>query len=125
MARWRPRGRDLEHRDEPDAPPREVGEVVRGLLDSGPMRRGLALGRLVRDWEEVVGARLARETAPVRLDEAGLVVAASDGAWAAQVRFLEGELRQRANAVLGTEEVRVIRVVVGRRSAEEGGPRLV
>lgn len=120
MVRWRPRGRDLEDRDDSGAPPREVGEVVRGLLSDAPMRRGVALGRLVRAWEKVVGPHLARETRPIGLDDGGLVVAASNGAWAAQVRFLEEEIRRRANEALDADEVRSVRVVVGR--GRSGGP---
>lgn len=120
MERWRPRGRDLDARDDPGAPPREVGEVVRGLLSESPMRGGVALGRLVRAWDRVVGPQLSRETRPVALDEGALVVAASDGAWGAQVRFLTEEIRRRANETLGGGEVRSVRVVVARR--RPGGP---
>jgi hypothetical protein len=113
MERWRPRGRDLDARDDPGAPPREVGEVVRGLLAESPMRRGVALGRLVRAWDRVVGPQLSREARPVGLDQGALLVAASDGAWAAQIRFLTEEIRRRANEELGAEEIRSVRVVVG------------
>lgn len=92
----------------------ELGEVIRGLLREGPMRRGLALGRLTRAWESVVGPALARETAPVALDDRGLVVAASSGAWAAQLKFLAGEIAKRANDVLGGGEIDSVRVVVER-----------
>lgn len=96
------------------------------------MRRGMALGRLVRAWEDVVGPRLARETRPLALDEGGLVVAASSAAWGSQVRFLAQEVRRGANRALGSEEVRSVRVVVaamppdalrrkGREAPEEGG----
>jgi hypothetical protein len=121
MERWRPRGRDLDARDDPGAPPREVGEVVRGLLAESPMRRGVALGRLVRAWDRVVGPQLSREARPVGLDQGALLVAASDGAWAAQIRFLTEEIRRRANEELGAEEIRSVRVVVG-LSRQGGAP---
>jgi hypothetical protein len=41
-----------------------------------------------------------------------LLVRASSGAWAAQVKFLAGEVRERANQVLGTAAVREVKVVV-------------
>lgn len=99
----------------------EVGRVLREALDEPRFKRGLALGRLARAWEDVVGPRLARETAPASLDGGGLVVSVSSGAWGAQVRFLTREIRSRANEVLGTEEVRVVRVVVGRRERRGRG----
>jgi predicted nucleic acid-binding Zn ribbon protein len=92
----------------------DVGRILRDALGTPRFRKGLALGRLARAWEEVVGPRLAQESAPASLDEGGLVVAVSSAAWGAQVRFLTQEIRRRANEVLGAEEVRVVRVMVGR-----------
>lgn len=92
--------------------PRELGAVLREAAAGGPVRHGLSLGRLVRAWEDVVGPALARETAPLGLDEGGLVVAASTAAWAAQVRFLAEEIRRRANDALGSEDIRAVRVIV-------------
>jgi predicted nucleic acid-binding Zn ribbon protein len=77
------------------------------------MRRGLQLGRLVRDWERVAGEALAAHTRPVALTPDGLVVKAATAAWAAQVRFLAEDLRRRANEALGGRGVRAVRVVVG------------
>ncbi len=113
-------------RDAREAPPREVGEVIRQILSEAGMRHGLALGRLARGWAGVVGPRLAGETAPIRLENGALTVAARTQGWAAQLRFLSDEVRGRANAALGAEEVRSIRVVVvdgrgGRRGGPEGG----
>lgn len=103
-------GRDAGRSGEPQ----EVGRVLREALGGARFQRGLALGRLARSWGDVVGPRLARETAPASLDDGGLVVAVSSGPWGAQVRFLTHEIRRRANDVLGSEEVRAVRVVVAR-----------
>ncbi len=96
-----------------------VGGVLREAMDSERFRRGLALGRLARSWEEVVGARLAQETAPSRLDEGGLMITVSNAGWGAQVRFLAQEIRRRANEVLGSDEIRAVRIVVGRKEGRE------
>jgi predicted nucleic acid-binding Zn ribbon protein len=62
-------------------------------------------------WEEAVGAAVAAHVQPVKLDGTLLVVTVDDPAWATQLRFLEGTLRQRlldvAGAVIETIEVRV------------------
>jgi predicted nucleic acid-binding Zn ribbon protein len=91
-----------------------VGGVLREAMDTDRFRRGLALGRLARSWADVVGSRLAQETAPFSLEQGGLVVSVSTAAWGAQVRFLAHEIRRRANEVLGGEEVRTVRIAVGR-----------
>jgi hypothetical protein len=98
-----------------------VGGVLREAMDTDRFRRGLALGRLARSWEDVVGARLARETGPLRLEEGSLVVSASTGAWGAQVRFLSHEIRERANQVLGTDEVLRVLVSVARKERRGRG----
>lgn len=104
-ARREPGGRDDE------AP--GLGSVLDGMLGAGPWRTGLAVGRLARGWVAVVGDRLARETAPIRLDEAGvLFVQATTAAWAVQIRFLAADIMAGANRALGEERVRAVRVVV-------------
>jgi predicted nucleic acid-binding Zn ribbon protein len=97
--------------DSPD-PQEEVGAVLRDVLSQPRMRLGVALGRLVRAWAEVVGPDLARETRPWALERGVLVVAASTAAWGAQVRFLGEDIRRRANDMLAGEPVRSVRVMV-------------
>jgi hypothetical protein len=98
-----------------------VGGVLREAMDTDRFRRGLTLGRLARSWEDIVGTRLAQETAPYSLEGGGLVVAVSSGAWGAQVRFLAHDIRRRANQVLGSEEVRAVRIAVGRKERRGRG----
>jgi predicted nucleic acid-binding Zn ribbon protein len=93
--------------------PAPLGDVLSGLLGRRPLASGVLLGRLSKRWTEVVGERLAPETAPARFDSGALVVAATSGPWGAQAKFLESEIRKRANEVLGGEHVRQVRVTVG------------
>jgi predicted nucleic acid-binding Zn ribbon protein len=89
-----------------------IGALIRELLAHPRLRKGLSLGRLARSWEEVVGSRLAQETAPVSLEGGALVVSASSSAWGAHVRFLAKDIAEKANETLGADEVRSVRVVV-------------
>ena len=98
------------------AEPAPVGEVLAGLLGAPSMVEGVAVGRLARAWSDVVGDRLAAETMPVRLQRGILVVGARSGAWAPQVRFLAGEIREGANRALRQEVVSEVRVVVDDRA---------
>jgi predicted nucleic acid-binding Zn ribbon protein len=101
-------------REEERGNPQRLGEVLRGYLGTEGMRPGMALGRLTRSWETVVGDRLAPETSPRALDRGRLVVSASTAAWAAHAAFLKGDICRRANEVLGSKEVASVVVVVGR-----------
>jgi predicted nucleic acid-binding Zn ribbon protein len=110
-------GRRGASRHRPEDAPQEVGSVLGELLKGRPWAAGLHLGQLGRRWTEVVGARVAMESRPTRLEHGNLVVEASSAAWAAQLTFLKGEIRSRANAVLGSDQVRELRVVVAARDA--------
>lgn len=103
---WRSRKDERTLRETP------IGEIVDGLLRERAFARGAPIGRLASEWASVVGPRLAAESAPMSLDGGILVVATSDGPWGAQVRFLAGEIRKKANASLGSEQVRRVQVTV-------------
>jgi predicted nucleic acid-binding Zn ribbon protein len=129
---WR-KGIPETPKEDPAAPgagsPAAIGEVLDGLLaTAGPWQAGLATGELGRRWADVVGEPLASETAPRGLDARGtLTVAASSGAWAAQLRFLRAAIAANANEVLGHPAVIDVRVVVdpdvGARAGSEEAPR--
>lgn len=103
----------------PTPDPAALGDVLGELTKGRPWAAGLALGRLARRWSDVVGERLAEETAPAALEGGVLLVRASSAAWAAQVRFLSAEVAQRANAALGAALVRDVRVGLKSRHAPD------
>ena len=94
-----------------DATP--LSEIVGGLLGRRPFVRGVAVGRLARSWPDVVGERLAHETRPARLDAGTLTVQATSGPWGSQAQFLAEAIRERANELLGSDEVKRVQVQVG------------
>ncbi len=89
-----------------------LGEVVDALLNEPAFARGRAIGHLAARWPDVVGPRLAAESAPVSLDHGVLVVAATTGPWGAQVRFLADQIRRRADEAIGDGSVTRVHVVV-------------
>lgn len=69
-------------------------------------------------WEDVVGAVLARQTRPSGLEAGTLVLVADDPAVVSHVRWLEAELIERLDALLGAGRVTAVEVRVtpaGRR----------
>jgi predicted nucleic acid-binding Zn ribbon protein len=113
-----------EHDEGRRSDPHPLGEVIRGVLGAGPLRAGVALGRLARAWDQVVGERLAGRSRPLGLERDVLTVSADNSSWAAQATFLAGEICRRANEVLGSDQVVSVRVVVaspaGRRGVQGG-----
>jgi hypothetical protein len=89
-----------------------LGEVVDALLNDPAFSRGMPIGQLSARWTDVVGPRLAGESAPVSLDHGVLVVAATTGPWGAQVRFLADQIRRRAEDTIGAGSVVRVHVVV-------------
>jgi len=92
-----------------------IGEIVDGLLSEELFARGLPVGRLASMWPEIVGERLAAETAPASLEEGVLTVEATNGPWGAQAKFLNEEIRRRADEALGGGRIARVHVVVKRR----------
>jgi predicted nucleic acid-binding Zn ribbon protein len=104
---WKTRADERTMRDTP------IGSIVDELLvRERAFARGLPIGRLAAEWDEVVGPRLGSQSAPVSLDGGVLVVAASSGPWGAQVRFMTEEIRRRANERLGADVVAKVQVTV-------------
>jgi hypothetical protein len=107
---------------ERSAEPIPAGEVVESLLGRREFSRGMGVGKLARSWSDVVGDRLAEETRPAKLEGGTLVVTASSGPWGSQARFLAGEIRKRANSMLGSDEVKRVNVVVSASRPEAPKP---
>ena len=105
--------------DEPVRLGDSLHDVVRSLRpdavapSSGSNASASALGGVFGRWDEAVGEALAAHVQPVKLDGTTLVVQVDDPAWATQLKFLEGTLKQRlaeiAGATIERIDVRVAR----------------
>jgi hypothetical protein len=103
---WRPR------RDERTGDAIQLGEIVDGLMREELFSRGIPVAELASKWPQIVGERLASETAPTSLEGGLLIVSATNGPWGAQARFLHEQIRLRANEALGADVIGTVRVVV-------------
>ncbi|MEX2421858.1 MAG: DUF721 domain-containing protein [Actinomycetota bacterium] len=93
--------------------PRSVSELLGGVVRSRGWEERLGGAQLENRWTEVVGADLARRCEPVRFAGGTLVVRAENRTWATQLRYMTGEIRMRADRVLGEGTVRQVRITVG------------
>jgi predicted nucleic acid-binding Zn ribbon protein len=103
----------------PDGKPRTrsddivpLANIVDGLMRERVFSRGMPVAELASRWPEIVGERLARETAPAALDDGVLTVAVSTGPWGAQATFLHEEIRRKADEALGGDRVKTVRITV-------------
>ena len=72
----------------------------------------VALTRLFKGWEELVGPAVATHSRPLSLARGVLVVAVDQPAWAAQLGWLEADLLRRFERSLGAKVVTSIVVRV-------------
>lgn len=90
-----------------------AGVLPRVLKQLG-LEEGLLGWRAVREWEQVVGPRVARHTRAVAFREGVLHVEVEGSAWMHELGFLKTDLMRKINRHLGSRLVRNIRFVVPR-----------
>jgi predicted nucleic acid-binding Zn ribbon protein len=99
-------------------PPRELRPLsdgltaVLGALKGGDVR---TVKGIFGTWDEAVGGVIAAHARPLRIDRGVLTVEVDEPGWATQLRFLEGEIRARLEAVGGTVVDRIEVRVAGVR----------
>ena len=98
--------------------PVSLGSVIDGLMAEQVFSRGMPVASLASRWTDVVGERLAEHTEPLALEAGVLTVGATNGAWAAQVRFIADEVKRQADLALGPERVRLVTVIVRNRRSQ-------
>ena len=75
-----------------------------------------ALRTLTDAWENVVGADVAAHARLEAVRDETISIAVDGTLWATQLRYLETEIVERANALVGTRVARGIRVRVELRA---------
>lgn len=68
------------------------------------------LSQLEQCWPDVVGPGLSATTRPIELVDGVLTIGCEDAAWAAQVGWMEAQIKQRFEATFGAGLVRRVAV---------------
>jgi predicted nucleic acid-binding Zn ribbon protein len=113
-----------------DGRPDDADELYRNLGmndDPTPLKRSIErlvehlgappisiLSQLHDRWPEVVGPGLAAQTRPIELVDKVLTVGCPEGAWAAQVGWMEAQIIDRFGAIFGPDLVERVSVRVDR-----------
>jgi predicted nucleic acid-binding Zn ribbon protein len=95
----------------PPVPLRESLERLFHNLGAPPVS---VVTGLQERWPDLVGPALADATRPVDLVDGVLTVACSDGAWAAQVQWMEAQIKARFDEVFGPDRLQRVTVRVDR-----------
>lgn len=111
--------------------PQGIESVLRRVLGSLGWQEGMSSGRVLEEWDAIVGEQIAAHCRPVSLDAGVLLVSASSSAWATQLRMLTPQLVTRIHEHVGAAVVAELRVTgpaaqswkKGRRTVTWRGPR--
>ncbi len=89
---------------------RHVADGLREWLRTMGAQRDMPA--ITREWDTLVGQRLAAHSRPTQLSASALVVQVDDPGWATELRFVEAQLVSALDALLKPGRVTSVRVVV-------------
>jgi hypothetical protein len=123
---------------------RPVGAYAARALDPAARARGFATSALLSDWPALVGAELAKFTAPDRVlwprrwdeadddapqkgrrDEGAILVLRVEGPRAIEVQYRSGQILERVNSYFGYRavvEMRILQAPVARKAERSAPP---
>jgi predicted nucleic acid-binding Zn ribbon protein len=90
-----------------------VGEVLNGLGLRLGLGRSADIGIIWKRWDQIVGPTIAGHAEPGSLRDGLLRIRAESPAWAAELAYLAGEIKTRANDLVGRSAVTDVRVWTG------------
>ena len=111
--------------------PQGIQNVLRRVLGSLGWEEGMSSGRVLEEWDQIVGEEIAAHCRPVSLDAGVLRVSASSSAWATQMRMLTPQIITRIHEHVGAAVISELTVTgpaaqswkKGRRTVTWRGPR--
>lgn len=104
---------------------RRASGLAERILRPAFRERGFRESAIFRKWGLIVGERLARRTAPLKLSRAGALTVRVEPAFGLDFQHQEPVVRERIATVYGYQAVRRIRIVQGPvagRAPEPGPP---
>ncbi|MCB0407042.1 MAG: DUF721 domain-containing protein [Bdellovibrionales bacterium] len=95
-----------------------AANVLQALLSNGksPLSEQFTRWKLWRNWEEIVGPSIGKNSQPVGFSKGRLYVWVSSSARMQEMRFLVGKIKDKINAHLGCEYVKFIQFTLDRKS---------
>ena len=113
--------------------PQGIQNVLRRVLGDLGWNAGMSAGRVLEEWDEIVGERIATHCRPVSFEDGVLVVSASSSAWASQLRMLTPQVITTIEEHVGSHVISELKVTgpaaaqrswkKGRRTVTWRGPR--
>ncbi len=92
-----------------DRKPTPIGDVLAGVLDRPKIQRGLDRARIVGEWEERVGEKIAAVSRVRSFHEGTLFVEVRSSAWMMELEMMKREILERLNS--GCTRLQLTRIV--------------
>jgi len=89
--------------------PEHIGSILEQLLRNPEWKDKVQACLPLLRWQEIVGAKIARQSQPESLNNGVLQVKVANSAWLHHLRFLEKELRQKLNEELPSLKIKELR----------------
>jgi hypothetical protein len=110
------------------ARPKRITDILYSGIGGEGFQERLAQMRVLREWAEVVGPRVAQVTRATAIRNGVLTVAVRGAVWKAEIEYLKQEITDALNRRLGREAVAGIRLTSGyrertRRESDRSGER--
>jgi predicted nucleic acid-binding Zn ribbon protein len=98
--------------------PRKLGEVITAWLASSGLEKGLGKGRLLDEWESLVGPRIAAVSRPVDVRGETLLLEVEDPSWRSELSMMQERLLETISERQGLPGIKRIRFIARVRSRD-------
>lgn len=88
---------------------KKIGDMIGKAMDRPEIMDAVLANRVLKQWEQVVGAAMAQRCAPDRFDRGVLWVAVEGSAWAQELRMNKGILLKKLNGISNSSLFKDIR----------------
>lgn len=89
--------------------PEHIGSILEQLFRNPKWKDKLQACVPLLRWQEIVGAKIARQSQPESLNNGVLQVRVANSVWLHHLRFLERELRHKLNKEVPSLEIKELR----------------
>ena len=89
--------------------PEHIGSILKQIFRNSGWESQLEAALPLLRWQDLVGAKIARQCQPEFLKDGVLQVRVENSVWLSHLRFLEGQLIQILNKELPSLEIKEIR----------------
>jgi len=91
--------------------PEKIGDFLESALRSMGIWDEVQDAKILIDWEEIVGEKLAKVAKPVRFEDSELWIAVEDPSWRSEIFNIRDAIIKKINDKLGKELIKKLWIV--------------